>query len=418
MNVALMISRRLRLSGNGRGPSRSGLIIAVTGIALALAVMMLSLAVVIGFKDAIAAKVKGFEADLTLIPVPLVDSSGKVVKPVEESVPTATSMIHDIVDGYAMAGDSLRVAAVLDRPGILKTDSDFLGVIFRGYGAAHPMDFEESNMLAGRMPQGYNETALSTQQASRLGIKVGDRIFTHFITDGAVKTRRFTVTGIYSSNFGEYDKTLAYTTVTDLAKIPDIGSNCIEVRGVNPAKLDRACTELQRALDSAFAADEISEPYIVQTLQQRGATFFNWLSMLDTNVIVILVLMACVSGFTLISSLIILILERVRLIGVLKSLGAGNRLVRGVFLWLGLRIIFWGLLIGNIVGLGLIFAQSAWHFIPLDAETYYLAYVPVKISLQQVLMLNAGVALGGTLLMLVPASIISRIFPSRVMRYE
>lgn len=409
MNVSLMISRRMRLSDNGRGPSRSGVVIAVAGISLALTVMMLSVAVVIGFKSAISAKVEGFEASLTVIPL---DGGDKVVT---DSMQSAEKVVAEALKGYSPRPE---VAAVYDRPGVLKTDTDFLGVVFRAYGPEHDYGFEESNLAEGKLPEKPTEIALSRDQAAKLGVKTGDRIFSHFISGEAVRTRRFTVSGIYASNFGEYDQSIVYATEKALRGIKDIGNDWIEVRNIPDGMIQTAADDLQYLLNMKYGNGELEKPLAVRTLWQRGAMYYNWLDMLDTNVIVILVLMGCVSGFTLISSLLILILERVRMIGILKSLGATNRQVRGVFLWLGARIVGIGLLIGNAVALSLIYAEKYLHFIPLDPKAYYLDYVPVSLSVGDFLLLNGGIFAACVILMLVPTAIISRISPASVMRYE
>ena len=415
MNVSLMISRRLRIAGSGRGPSRSGFVVAVAGVALALAVMMLSVAVVVGFKDAIRTKVAGYEAPLTLVPVEAQYDDGS---------PVALDFGHDsvavdaAVRSICPAEARPLVSAVFDRPAVLKTDSDFLGVVLRAYGQEHPAGFEQGNVTEGALPADAGELALSHIQASALGLGVGDRVFCHFISASGVKTRRYTVSGIYAGNFGEYDRNLAYASALSLGHIGGVGTDCIEVRGISADDADAMLPVLQDNLDVLFRSGATQRPWVAQTMRQRGAMYYNWLELLDTNVVVILALMGCVCGFTLISSLIILILERVRMIGVLKSLGATDRQVMGVFMWLGARIVGIGLLAGNAVALALIWAQACCHFIPLDASSYYLDSVPVAISGLQIAALNAGMFLLALLLMLVPGVIVRRISPAAVMRYE
>ena len=415
MNVSLMISRRLRIAGNGRGPSRSGFVVAVAGVALALAVMMLSVAVVVGFKRAIKAKVAGYEASLTIIPVEAQYEDGE---PVRLDFARDSALVASAVEASGADTGVPLVAGVYDRPGVLKTDTDFLGVVLRAYGSLHPRDFENSNILEGTMPSGAGEIALSGIQALTLGLGVGDRVFCHFISSSGVKTRRYTISGIYAGNFGEYDRNIVYANAASLSHIMDVGTDCMEVRGISPDDADDMLPALQKKLDTLFSSGATSRPWIAQTISQRGAMYYNWLELLDTNVVVILVLMGCVCGFTLISSLIILILERVRMIGILKSIGATDRQVMGVFLWLGARIVALGLLVGNALAGALISAQAVWHFLPLDASSYYLDYVPVSISAWHIAALNGGVFMIALLLMLIPAFIVRRISPSAVMRYE
>lgn len=415
MNLGFWISRHLRLSGQGQGPSRSGVVIAVGGIALAVTVMMLSIAVVVGFKQAITGKVVGFVPSVSVAPEegyrkdPLLSGDS-----LDAALAAQALYVRHLADSLAPAG--ARVAAVMRRPGIIKTDDDFLGVEFTAYSAEHDTVFEASMLTAGHLPHDDNEIAVSSLQAAKLGLGVGDRVYAYFIADGAVRTRRPTVTGIFRSNFGEYDKSLAYMSAGLAGSLAGVGTDGIEIRGVKDAT--PLAMDLQRSLIEAYHADRVIDAWGVMTIGQQGAVYFNWLELLDTNVVVILVLMGFVSGFTLISSLIILILERVRMIGILKSLGATNRQVRDVFMLLGARIVGLGLLIGNVIALGLIFAERAWHFIPLDAAAYYLDHVPVAVKLWQVAALDAGVVVAAMAVMLLPAMIISRISPSNVMRYE
>lgn len=415
MRLALWISRHLRLSDGGRGPSRSGVVIAVSGIALAVTVMLLSVAVVVGFKQAITGKVAGFMPSVSVAPEegyrkdPLLSGDSLAA-----ALDAQTRYVRHLMDSLSPGG--AKVSAVMRRPGILKTDTDFLGVEFTAFSAEHDTLFEASLLTAGRLPREANEIALSSLQASKLGLAVGDRVYAYFISDGAVRTRRPTITGIFRSNFGEYDRSLAYMSAELAESLAGTGTDALEIRGLKDA--NQLAMELQRRLVDAYHSDKTIDAWGVLTIGQQGAAYFNWLELLDTNVVVILILMGFVSGFTLISSLIILILERVRMIGILKSLGATNRQVRDVFLFLGARIVFLGLLIGNAVALALVAAEHAWHFIPLDASAYYLDHVPVALKLWQVAALDAGVVVAAMAVMLLPAMIISRISPSNVMRYE
>ncbi len=413
MNVALFLSRRLRLTpGENRRPS-TNVVIAVAGIACATAVMLLSLCVVLGFKDAIRGKIAGFEPAITIEPASNV--SGDAMRPVSiDSVINATvsAMVPD-----AAASLAARHA------GILKTDDDFLGVMFRELPqSVLSREFVKENLVSGALPSdSSHQVLLSEPQATKLKIAIGDKVFAYFFVNGALKARRFVVSGLFRSNFGDYDELVAFLPVGELQGVcglaHDQGSR-IAVSGVPEAEISRAAERLQQAFNKSYAFGEIDEPLVVDTILRSGAMYYNWLGLLDTNIVVILILMGCVSGFTLISSVFILILERVRMIGQLKSLGATDRLIRRIFILLGGRIVLIGLIIGNAVALIALLCQQTWHLIPLDPQAYYLNYVPVRISWGQVGILNLCVIAASGILMSLPSAVIARISPAKTIRFE
>jgi lipoprotein-releasing system permease protein len=257
--------------------------------------------------------------------------------------------------------------------------------------------------------------------AGKLGVSLGDRVDGCFFLDGAMKLRRFTVSGIYTSNFGDYDRLTGYADISMLQKLRGLEStqgDVIEIRGLAIDEIADATQQLQKSLGARYDNRELTDGVSVATLFDSGAMYFNWLALLDANVVVILIIMSLVSGFTLISCVFILILQRVRMIGVLKSLGATNRQIRRVFMLLGLRVVGLGLLIGNCVGIALLLLQAHFHLLPLDPDSYYLTYVPVLLDWRHVLLLNAGAVVLAGMLLLIPASLVSRISPAKTMHYE
>lgn len=416
MNVALFISRRLRLTPGDKRRSSTNVVIAVAGIACAVAVMLLSIGIVLGFKNAIRQKVAGFEAAISVEPARNV--SGDALLPIRDSEVIAGA-IEESVPG-ATVTPSVRHA------GILKTDEDFLGVVFRSISYSDNAEaanrFVKDMLADGNMPaDSAREVLISAPQAAKLRIGIGDRIYAYFFVNGALKARRYTVSGLFRSNFGDYDELAVYLPLEELQGVCGLESDeglRLDLGNVAEDEVKHASERLQQALNKSYAFGELQEPLVVDTVLRSGAMYYNWLGLLDTNVVVILILMGCVSGFTLISSVFILILERVRMIGQLKSLGATDSLIRRVFILLGGRIVLIGLAIGNIVALGLLLTQQLWHYIPLDPQAYYLSYVPVEISWWQVAALDFGVIAVAALLMLIPAAVVSRISPAKTMRFE
>lgn len=228
--------------------------------------------------------------------------------------------------------------------------------------------------------------------------------------------------GVYDTHLTDYDASVVYASPAMIARLDRLGADAgtrIDINGLpSDALIEPSAKRLQDALLTAYYDRRLPELYRVDNAHRRGAVYFNWLELLDTNVAVILALMAAVSAFTLISSLFIIILERVNMIGILKALGASNSLVRRTFIIVAERLVVRGLVIGNLVSLGLIALQAFTHILPLDADTYYLNYVPVSIGWLDVLALNAGVIVMAALVLLLPSHIVATISPARSIRYD
>lgn len=424
MNVALLIARRIDLRGSRRRGSGPGVVIAVAGIALALTVMMISVAVMQGFKKEIRAKVTGFESQLTVdIASENADEFGG-----ETDVVTDATSVRLTPELKAIIAETLpgaRAAIAASRPGVLKTDTDFAGVVF--YTPSDSM-FVASHIVDGKMPDysvgnSENDIILSASMMRTLGLSgQGEKIGAYFFSNGGIKARRFTVAGVYDTHLTDYDASVVYASPAMIARLDRLGADAgtrIDINGLpSDALIEPSAKRLQDALLTAYYDRRLPELYRVDNAHRRGAVYFNWLELLDTNVAVILALMAAVSAFTLISSLFIIILERVNMIGILKALGASNSLVRRTFIIVAERLVVRGLVIGNLVSLGLIALQAFTHILPLDADTYYLNYVPVSIGWLDVLALNAGVIVMAALVLLLPSHIVATISPARSIRYD
>jgi lipoprotein-releasing system permease protein len=372
---------------------------------------MISISVVVGFQDAIRHKVSGFESQLTIGPLGrYVDGEGDVV----EFLPTMQEAVSDAVPSGA-------VAMSVRQPVVLKTSGNFAGVVLYAYGNGHDSSFEEGNLIEGVLGSDPTDIVVSSVTAGKLSLSVGDKVDGCFFVDGALKLRRLTVSGIYSSNFSDYDRLTAYGDFGMLRKLRQMGeyeADAVEIRGLATDEIATAAGRLEEELSKRYRSGALTSGVNVTTVFDTGAMYFNWLGLLDTNVVVILVIMSLVSGFTLISCVFILILQRVGMIGVMKSLGATDRQIRTIFIMLGGRVVGLGLLAGDVIGLGLLLLQEYFHLVPLDPEAYFLAYVPVEINVWHILALNAGAVILGGLLMLLPASLVSRISPAKTMRYE
>ncbi len=431
MNISVFIGRRLSFRdvadgheslGKRRGSS-AGVPIAVGGIALAVIIMMISLSVVIGFKQEIRRKVTGFSSELTVFPqsrtlstADPIDLSDKLSETLSSTLPQA------------------HFDPVVEIPGILKTDSAFQGVMVKAYEpSAKGYGFISSYIVDGRMPLPPSasdsldgvppqpEIALSSTNALRLGLSAGDKVDMHFVTDGTLRTRRVVISGIYDTHLGEYDSKYVYSTpqmVRSVAKIPKNSSTSIEINGIDEDSIMEATSRLSASLLELSAQTPGYNIFGIENVLHTGQAYFSWLDLLDTNVVVILVLMALVSGFTLISSLFILILERVRTIGILKSLGATNGQIRGIFIYMAERLVARGLLLGNAGALTFILLQHYLHLIPLDADAYFLSFVPASLAWGSFVLLNISVIVISALILILPSHLVATLSPSESMRYE
>lgn len=411
MKVELFIAKRLRLAPGDGGRQTPAVAIAIGGVALAVAVMIITLSVVVGFQNAIRAKVMGFEAPVKLLPLGnYYDGEAKEIllsKPLQ-------SAINDAIP-------QAKASLVIKQPVVLTLPGNYAGVSLTAYSEGHDFRFEEENILEGHYPCRNNEVAVSRLTAGKLGLKIGDKVDGCFFVDNTLRLRKLTISGIFSSNFVDYDKVTAYTTFSTLQsvrKIADGKGDAVEIYGISLEEVPQASAQLQLNLQEKFANRELTEGMSITNVQETGAAYLNWLELLDSNVVVILVIMTLVSGFTLISCMFILILQRVSMIGIFKSLGATNGTIRRIFIMLGGKIILYGLIIGNLLGLGLLLAQDLTHFIKLDPEAYYLDAVPIQIDWCNVLAVSGGAIAITAVLMLIPASIVARISPARTMHYE
>lgn len=415
MNLPLFIAKHLYSATDSRQKvSRPAMRIATAGVAIGLAVMLISVSVVFGFKHTIRDKVIGFGSHITV--ANFMSLHGRELAPIcmDDSMMRVLRSLDGVkhVQSYAI------------KQGILKTDSDFLGVAFKGIANDYDTTFIHDNMVEGVIPAfsdtvSTNKILVSKIMADRLRLNAGDKVFAYFIDNGNVRVRRFTVSGIYRTDLTQFDDILCFTDLYTAVRLngwePDqAGGAELTVKDFNAIDVveDEVVKKVNRTVD------KYGETYSSETIQDANPQIFTWLGLLDLNVWIILVLMLCVAGFTMISGLLIIILERTSMIGVLKALGARNGVVRKTFLWFAVFIIGRGMLIGNVVGLGLMALQRFTGFIKLDAATYYVDTVPVEFSILAIILLNVVTLLVSVLVLIGPSYLASMIHPAKSMRYE
>lgn len=266
---------------------------------------------------------------------------------------------------------------------------------------------------------GHNKILVSKIMADRLRLKTGDKVFAYFIDNNGVRARRFTVSGVYQTNLSKFDEAICFTDLYTTVRL-----NGWETGQTGGAELtvnnfdDINAVEENLVKKVNRTIDRYGETYSSETVQDSNPQIFTWLDLLDLNVWIILALMLCVAGFTMISGLLIIILERTAMIGVLKALGTRNGTVRKTFLWFAVFIIGKGMLIGNIVGLGLIALQKLTGVVKLDAATYYVDTVPVELNVPAILLLNAATLIVSVFVLIAPSFLASKVRPAKSMRYE
>ena len=407
----IWIARRLYFSQNSdrsieAHSSRPAVRVALAGIIIGVMVMIITICIVVGFKQTITDKVAGFGSHIQIVNFD--NNNTYEMQPifVSDSMLTALRAFPHVASVHTFA----------TKPGIVKTDDAFAGIVFKG---TDYWDYFAANLIEGTLPQQPNDVLISSLQAGQLSLHVGDALLCYFV-DESVRVRKLHISGIYETGFCDFDQLFVLGNQDVVRRLN--GWTADQVSGVeilvdNIRHLDEVADNVYFATVNHVDADGYNL-YYVQTLQQLNPQVFSWLDLLDMNVVVIIILMLCVSGFSIISGLIILILDSIQLIGVLKALGANNRFVRSIFIAEAAMLIGKGVFWGNVLGLGLCAIQYFTHLLPLEAATYYVNYVPVAFPWGWWLLLNIGTIAISLLVMLAPSAIVTRISPARIMHFE
>ena len=415
MITELFIARRLRLNSKDKGVNSSpSHAIATLGVSLSIFIMILSLAIVGGFKSEIANKIYSLDSHIRVYNAALGLDDNIYTIHTDDVMPVIRSTFADDV----VANMSL----IADQSAIIKTADDFKGIVFKGVDGNYDWSYIGSTLVNGRLPDRAKpeEVLISNSVAKKLRIGVGDKIYTYFCNQ-KIKVRRVVVTGIFNTDFDDFDSNYLLGSLTLLQGVNGWSENTGNYVGIN-VKDTAQIPALSYLLFSKLAASAYNTDnrtvYNVTNTTQTNASFFSWLSLLDMNVIIIICLMAIVSGFTLISVLLMIVLERIKLIGLLKTLGADGSMIRRIFILLTQKLILRSLIIGNVLGIGLALVQKHFHIIRLNPEAYYMPYVPIQIDWLTIALLNVCVFVAAYLTLLGPSHIISSIKPSTTLRYE
>ena len=415
MNWKLFVAKRIyRSNEGGKEVSKPAIRIAMWGIAVGLAVMIIAVSVVVGFKNEVRGKVVGLGSDITVTDL---DS--------QNSYETNPVSVNDSLMHVFRTTEGVKhVQRYSTKAGMIMTDDNFLGMVLKGVAEEYDWDFLRKHLQEGEIPAfsdtaSSNRTLISRTIANKLHIKIGDKLYTYYVNGDQVRARRLEVAGIYQTNFSVYDDLFL---LTDLYTVNRLNSwKPEQVSGVELEIKDYARKEeikelLRDKID--MQTDSYGSTYYVQSIEEMNPQIFAWLDLLDLNVWVILILMTGVAGFTMISGLLIIILERTNMIGILKALGANNWAIRKVFLSFSVFLIGRGMLLGNLIGLTFVVLQSHFRLFKLDPATYYVDAVPVEFNLWLFLLLNVCTLIVSVWMLIGPSYLITRIHPAKSIRFE
>lgn len=415
MSFPLFIARRIYRAGDSQQEvSRPAIRIATIGIAIGLAVMIITVSVVLGFKHTIRDKVVGFGSHIQV----------ENFLSQQTATPTPVCISDTLMKQLEAVSGVRHVAKYSLAQGILKTDADFLGVGFKGIGEDYDLTFLQQHLVEGTMPRfGQSPSKypllISSMVADQLQLKVGEQVYAYFIGHDDVRARKFTIAGIYKTNMTQFDQVLCFTDISVPIRLNGWESDQCSGAEVLVSDFDHL-DEIARQVVHLTGrnTDRYGEVFTSQTIYEAHPQIFSWLSLLDINVWIILALMVCVAGFTMISGLLIIILERTQMIGILKALGARNYTVRRVFLWFAAFIIGRGLLWGDIIGLAVVLLQQHTGFIRLDPSSYYVDTAPMELNIPLVVALNVATLFISLFVLIAPSVLVSHIHPAQSMRYE
>ncbi len=442
MNFPFFIASRVAASGQ-KSFARLIIRIAIAAVALSIAVMIIANALIKGFKSEISDKMFSFwghihitsaQQTTTYEPIPILadqtflpklkalktlpDSFLKIEKIIGETKNTDLSREYREGGAKPSFGGIKHVQAYATKAGIIKTKDNFEGVILKGVGTDFNWSFIDQYIIEGRKlnpcsAESCNEILISKSTADRLNLKLNGKFIVHFVQNNAQEQRLFQIVGIYKTGLEEYDKKFALVDIQPIQALLGWSSN--QIAGYEVFVDD--IRDLNR-MNNFIYNELISSQFSSQTIRQEQPSIFEWLDLQDVNEKVILGLMLLVGIINMVTALLILILERTNMIGTLKSLGSSNWSIQRIFLYYGAIIICIGLLIGNVVGIGLAFLEQKFKFIKLSEADYYLSYAPIKFDLITILSLNLGTLLITTLFLLLPTLLVLSISPVKAIQFK
>lgn len=414
MNLELYIAKKITYKNKSdRQISRPIINIATLGIALGLSVMILAIAIVTGFKAGITDKITGFGSH---IQISNYDNNNSF-----ETYPIDINLVP--LDRLSQIEGIKHIQTFATKPGIIKTKEEIQGVVLSGASLNYDWSFFKDKLVEGNTismipSKKSNQVLISEKLAKLLHLNVGEKLIMYFVQQ-PIRQRAFTISGIYNSGMDEFDKLFVICDMRHIQKLNNWDDNQvsgIEITLDDFKNLDETKELIRDNVSGIFTVE--GSTFKVRSIKQRHPQIFNWLEMLDLNVWIILGLMILVAGFNMISGLLIIILEKTNMIGILKALGTDNWSVRKIFLYQSSMIIGKGMLWGNLIGIGICLIQYHFQLISLDPVNYYLDTVPINLNLFHLFLLNIGTLIATVSMLLVPSYWITRITPSKAIKFN
>ncbi len=411
MNFEFFIARRIIAAKDHKSSISAPIIkIAITAIALGLIMMLVSIATGVGLQKKIREKVSAFNGDIIITNFDTNFSN-------DSQIPISKQ--QDFYPTFKTIEGIKHVQVTASKGAVIRTETDFEGVVVKGVGEDYDWQYFEEFLIEGKLPDfssDLNEDILISEYlANRLNLKLGEKITTFFLNDETSKSPRsrgFNIVGIYNSGFQQFDEQFIITDIRHIQRLNKWDENQIGAFEVFVEDFDN--------IDSIGNAvyNETGSTLDTQTIRNKYASIFEWLDLFDFNIVLIIGIMILVAGINMITALLVLILERTQMIGILKALGSSDWSVRKIFLYNAMYLIGIGLFWGNFIGLGLLLLQKYAGLFPLNPDTYYVTEAPVYLSLEYILILNAGTFLLCLLMLLIPSFIIAKISPVKAIRFE
>ena len=413
MNYELFIARRLFGSPTREGRiSKPAVTIAQWGVAVGIVVMIVSVCIVVGFKHEVRDKIIGFGSHIQVSNYYESDEQGEL---------PVTARAEDLKELASVDGIA-KVQTFVSKTGLIAAGEEFEGIVVKGIGSDYDTQFFASHIVEGTLPlfsdtTASNKIVISRTTANKLKTKLGDKVNIYFM-QGGIKARRMEVAAIYETHLHEMDQIITLTDIYTTRRLNGWTNDKATGIEISVAEYDKLYETRENSITAVSSiANRNGERLFVQTIDERNPHLFAWLALLDSTVWIILVLVLGIAGFTMVSGLLILILEKTNLIGIMKAIGAKDLSIRKIFLYYAMFIISRGMLWGNAIGLVLCIIQQQTGIIGLDPSMYYMERVPIEFTWWLVPM-NIGMFIISTAMLVLPSMLISRIAPTKAIRFE
>lgn len=412
MNFEYFIARRIAAHKDYKSSISAPIIkIAILAISLGMITMLISVATSVGLQKKIKEKVSAFNGDLIITNFDTNNSD-------DSQVPI--SMQQDFYPDFTISDNVSHIQITASKGAVIRTQTDFEGIIVKGVGPDYNWSYFKDFLTQGIVPtydtpQMSNQVLISQYLANRLGLKVGDKALAYFFNKNSStppRTRAFTISGLYNSGFQQFDAQFIIADIRHIQRLnkwelDQIGAFELFVKDFD--LIEQTNIQVYNAIGSTLDT---------QSIRNRFYAIFEWLDLFDFNVALIIVMMIIVAGFNMITALLVLILERTKMIGILKALGSDNWSVRKIFIYNAMYLVGVGLFWGNLIGIGLLLLQQHFDLFALDPNTYYVSQVPVYLHWSYIVALNLGTLILCFLILLIPSYIISKISPVKAIRFE